>query len=168
MINNSFNQGRPTDGFEEKIVQVNRVSKKTKGGNKIGFSVVAVVGDKKGKVGVGLGKGPDVSSAIKKGVAFAKKHTVDVPIINGTIPFGFNIKLGAARIMLKPAPRGSGVIAGGAVRSVVAAAGIANISSKVLGTKNQASNVYAAIEALRRLAKRYKKQKTLRGKNEIK
>src|SRR3990167_5967639 len=129
--------------FEEKIVQINRVSKKTKGGNKIGFSALAVVGDKKGKVGVGLGKAGDVSAAIKKGVTFAKKHAIEVPIINGTIPFGVNVKLGAAQVMLKPAPRGSGIIAGGAVRSVVAAAGIENISSKVLGTKNQASNVYA-------------------------
>lgn len=145
------------NGFEEKIVQVNRVSKKTKGGNKIGFSTLAVVGDKKGKVGVGLGKAADVSSAIKKAVAFAKKHTIEIPIINGTIPFGINVKLGAARVMLKPAPRGSGVIAGGAVRSVVAVAGIENISSKVMGTKNQASNVYAAMEALRRLAERYKR-----------
>jgi len=145
------------NGFEEKIVQVNRVSKKTKGGNKIGFSVLAVVGDKKGKVGVGLGKAADVSFSIKKAVTFAKKHTIEVPIINGTIPFGINIKLGAAKVMLKPAPPGSGVIAGGAVRSVVAAAGIVNISSKVLGTKNQASNVYATIEALRRIAERHKR-----------
>ena len=150
--------------FEEKIVQVNRVSKKTKGGNKIGFSVLAVVGDKKGKVGVGLGKAPDVSSAIKKGVTVAKKHLVEVPIINGTIPFEFKIKLGAARILLKPAPPGSGVIAGGAVRSVVAAAGIQNISSKVLGTKNQASNVYATIEALRLLSVRYKREKERKSK----
>lgn len=154
---------RKQDGFEEEIVQVNRVSKKTKGGNKIGFSVLTVVGDKKGKVGVGLGKAPDVSSAIKKGVSLAKKHVVEVPIINGTIPFEFNIKLGAAKIMLKPAPPGSGVIAGGAVRSVVSLAGIQNISSKVLGTKNQASNVYATIEALRRLAERYEREKYLRG-----
>ena len=147
------------NGFEEKIVQVNRVSKKTKGGNRIGFSVLAVVGDKRGKVGVGLGKAPDVSSAIKKGVTIAKKHVIEVPIINGTIPFEYNIKLGAAKVLLKPAPPGSGVIAGGAVRSVVAAAGIQNISSKVLGTKNQASNVYATIEALRRMAERYKRYK---------
>src|SRR3990172_13250334 len=133
--------------FEEKIVQVNRVSKKTKGGNKIGFSALAVVGDGKGKVGVGLGKAPDVSSAIRKGVLIAKKSLIEVPIINGTIPFEFNIKLGAAKVLLMPAPPGSGVIAGGAVRSVVSAAGIQNISSKVLGTKNQASNVYATIEA---------------------
>ena len=148
--------GIPSE-FEEKIVQVNRVSKKTKGGNKIGFSALAVVGNKKGKVGVGLGKAGDVAAAIRKGVTFAKKHTIEVPIINGTIPFGINIKLGAAKIILKPAPRGSGVIAGGAVRSVVAAAGIENISSKVLGTKNQASNVYAAIEALKRMTYRYKR-----------
>lgn len=155
---------RKQDGFEEEIVQVNRVSKKTKGGNKIGFSVLTVVGNKNGKVGVGLGKAPDVSSAIKKGVSLARKHAIEVPIVNGTIPFGFNIKLGAAKIMLKPAPPGSGVIAGGAVRSVVSLAGIKNISSKVLGTKNQASNVYATIEALKRLSQRYEREKYLKGK----
>lgn len=153
---------RRQDEFEEKIVQVNRVSKKTTGGNKIGFSVLAVVGDRKGRVGVGLGKAPDVSSSIRKGVSVAKKHLIEVPIINGTIPFEFYIKLGAAKILLKPAPPGSGVIAGGAVRSVVSAAGIQNISSKVLGTKNQASNVYATIEALRLLSIRYKREQERR------
>ncbi len=149
---------KSNDGFEETIVQVNRVSKKTKGGNKIGFSVLIVVGDKKGKVGVGLGKAGDVSLSIRKGVSLAKKHAISVPIINGTIPFEFYIKLGAAKVLLKPAPPGSGVIAGGAVRSVVSLAGIQNISSKVLGTNNKASNVYATIEALDRLAKRYKRE----------
>jgi small subunit ribosomal protein S5 len=163
-VKNLEYQDRKQDGFEEEIVQVNRVSKKTKGGNKIGFSVLTVVGDKRGRVGVGLGKAPDVSAAIKKGVSLARKHAIEVPIVNGTIPFGFNIKLGAAKIILKPAPPGSGVIAGGAVRSVVSLAGIKNISSKVLGTKNQASNVYATIEALRRLAQRYEREKQLRGK----
>src|SRR3990167_7087391 len=90
--------------FKETVVQVNRVSKKTKGGNKIGFSVLVVVGDKKGKVGVGLGKAPDVSSAIRKGVSVAKKHLIDVPIVNGSIPFEVRIKIGAAKIILKPAP----------------------------------------------------------------
>lgn len=150
------------DGFEETIVQVSRVSKKTKGGNKIGFSVLMVVGNRQGKVGVGLGKGGDVALAIKKGVILAKKHAIDVPIIKGTIPFEFYIKLGAAKVLLKPAPVGSGVIAGGAVRSVVSLAGIQNISSKVLGTDNQASNVYATIEALKRLALRYQRQNFLR------
>lgn len=137
--------------FLEKIVQVNRVAKKTKGGNKIGFSVVVVVGDKKGKVGVGLGKSPDVSPAIRKAVAYAKKHLIEVPIVNGTIPHEVYIKKGAAKILLKPASLGTGVIAGGAVRAVVEAAGIKNIVSKVLGTKNQASNVYATLEVLKKL-----------------
>lgn len=156
------------DGFEEQIVQVSRVSKKTKGGNKIGFSVLVVVGNKAGKVGVGLGKAGDVSASIKKGVSLAKKHVIEVPIINGTIPFEFYIKLGAAKVLLKPAPPGSGVIAGGAVRSVVSLAGIENISSKVLGTGNKASNVYATIEALERLAERYKREKQRKARPSLK
>lgn len=152
-----MDRNRQPSEFEEKIVQINRVSKKTKGGNKIGFSVLVVVGNKKGKVGVGLGKAPDVAAAIRKGVAVAKKHMVTVPITRDSIPFEMRVKLGAAKVMLKPAPQGSGIIAGGAVRSVVDAAGIHNISSKVLGTNNQASNVYAAIEALRRIAQRHEK-----------
>jgi len=157
------------DGFEEQIVQVSRVSKKTKGGNKIGFSVLMVVGDKNGKVGIGLGKAGDVSSAIRKGVTLAKKHVISVPIVNETIPFEFRIKLGAAKVLLKPAPKGSGVIAGGAVRSVVSLSGIKNISSKVLGTNNKASNVYATIEALERLSARYKREmQTRKEKNAVK
>lgn len=139
--------------FEEKVVQINRVSKKTKGGNKIGFSILVVVGDKKGKVGVGPGKSKDIASAIKKGIVYAKKHLIEVPIINGTIATDIYLKRGAAKILLKPAPEGAGVIAGGAVRAVVEACGIRNISSKILGTKNKASNVYATLEALRQLSK---------------
>jgi small subunit ribosomal protein S5 len=140
--------------FDEKIVQVNRVSKKTKGGNKVGFSVLAVVGDKKGRVGVGLGGAPDVSAAVKKAVAYAKKHLLTVPMRNTTIPHEVRVKRGAARVMLKPAPAGTGVVAGGAVRAVVEAAGIRDIVSKILGSKNQASNVYATMEALRALRAR--------------
>ncbi len=154
-----------TTEFEEKVIQVNRVSKKTKGGNKIGFSVLMVVGNRQGKVGVGLGKAGDVSMAIRKGSTLAKKHAIEIPIVNGTIPFEFYIKLGAAKVLLKPAPTGSGVIAGGAVRSVVSLAGISNISSKVLGTDNQASNVYATIEALKRLSQRYKREGQRRKEN---
>lgn len=155
---------REPSEFEEQIVQINRVSKKTKGGNKIGFSALAVVGDKKGKVGVGLGKAPDVSSAIRKGISKAKKHMINVPLVHGSIPFRVDIKYGAAKIMLKPAPPGSGIIAGGAVRSVVSAAGIQNISSKVLGTNNPASNVYATLVALGRLSERAVKLKERREK----
>ncbi len=138
--------------FIEKIVQIHRVSKKTKGGNRIGFSVVVVVGDKKGQVGVGLGKAPDVKSGIQKGVRYAKKHLIHVPLTStGTIPHDIYVKSGAAKVLLRRAPEGTGVIAGGAVRAVVEAAGVRNIVSKVLGTSNQASNVYACLEALRQL-----------------
>ena len=149
-------QREPSE-FEEQIVQINRVSKKTKGGNKVGFSALAVVGDKKGRVGVGLGKAPDVSAAIRKGIAYAKKHLIEVPLVHGTIPFRIDVKIGAAKLMLKPAPPGSGVIAGGAVRSVVSAAGIQNISSKVLGTNNKANNVHATLEALKRVSEQARK-----------
>lgn len=138
--------------YLEKVVQVNRVSKKTKGGDKRSLSVIVVVGDRKGRVGVGLGKAADVQSAVKKATAYAKKHLITVPLRdNRTIPHEINIKLGAAKVLLKPAPAGTGIIAGGAVRVVVEAAGISDIVSKILGTKNQASNVYATLAALGRL-----------------
>src|SRR4030066_718584 len=89
--------------FDEKVVQVNRVSKKTKGGNKIGFSVLVVVGDHKGRVGVGLGGAPDVSSAVRKGVSYAKKHMITVPMRGKTIPHEIYVKRGAAKVLLKPA-----------------------------------------------------------------
>src|SRR5690606_35818290 len=137
--------------FTEQVVQVNRTSKKTKGGNNMSFSAVVVVGDKNGRVGVGLGKAPEVADAIRKGSAKAKKSMISVPLYMATIPHEIEIKQGAARIMLKPASEGSGVIAGGAVRAVVEAAGIRDVVSKILGTNNKASNVYATMEALRRL-----------------
>lgn len=137
--------------FVEKVVQVNRVSKKTKGGNKISFSVLVVVGDKKGRVGVGLGGAPDVASAVRKAVSYAKKHQIIVPMRGRTIPHRVQMKRGAAIVLLKPAPPGAGVIAGGAVRAVVEAAGLRDIVSKILGSKNQASNVYATMEALKQL-----------------
>lgn len=158
----AFTQG--TSEFEEKVVQVNRVSKKTKGGNKIGFSVLVVVGDKKGRVGVGLGGAPDVSSAVKKAVLYAHKHLFTVPMNKTTIPHAVYVKLGAAKIMLKPAPAGAGVIAGGPVRAVVEAVGIRDIVSKILGTNNKASNVYATMKALRQL--RAKKKVSDKPKSE--
>ena len=138
--------------FEEKIVQINRVSKKTKGGNKMRFAALVVVGNRKGRVGVGLGKSYDVSSAIIKAVTYAKKRMIDVVIVNDTIPYPIRLKKGAAQILLKPAPKGTGIIAGGAIRSVVEAAGIHNISSKILGTSNKANNVHATFAALKQLA----------------
>ncbi len=148
-------RNRPISEFEEKVIQVNRVSKKTKGGNKIGFSVLVVVGNKKGRVGVGLGKATDVASAVRKGMSYAKKHLIDVPMRNTTIPHEIRIKVGAAKILLKPAPAGTGIRAGGAVRAVVEVTGIKDIVSKILGTDNKASNVYATFIALKKL-KNYK------------
>lgn len=139
------------NAFDEKVIQISRVSKKTKGGNKMGFSVLMVVGDKKGKVGVGLGKAGDVIAAMRKGSKKAKKSMIKVPMDGTTIPFAVVTKLGAGRVMLKPAPRGSGVIAGGPVRAVVEAAGIRDISSKIMGSENQSSSVYATFEALRQI-----------------
>ena len=137
--------------YFERVVQVNRVSKKTKGGNKRSLSVLVVVGDRKGRVGVGLGKAAEVQSAVRKATVYAKKHLINVTLKGTTIPHSILVKVGAARVLLKPAPDGTGVIAGGAVRTVVEAAGIHNIVSKILGTENKASNVYATLEALKRL-----------------
>lgn len=148
-----FEETKIEKEFQEKVVQVNRVSKKTKGGNKISFSVLVAVGDRKGRVGVGLGKAHDVAMAVSKAVEYAKRHLITIPLRGTTIPHDVRVKRGAAEVLLKPAPPGSGVIAGGAVRAVVEAAGIRDISSKVLGTKNQASNVYACLKALKQLKK---------------
>ncbi|MBI4039813.1 30S ribosomal protein S5 [Candidatus Daviesbacteria bacterium] len=138
--------------YFERVVQVNRVSKKTKGGDKRSLSVLVVVGDKKGQVGVGLGKASDVQSAVRKATSYAKKHLLKVPIKDGrTVPHTVMIKLGAARVLIKPAPVGTGIIAGGAVRVVMEAAGISDVVSKILGTSNKASNVYAALGALKLL-----------------
>ena len=112
---------------------------------------MVVAGDKKGKVGVGLGKALDVSSAVKKGLSRAKKKMIKVPMKGTTIPHEIFIKKGAAKILLKPAPPGTGIIAGGAVRLVVELAGIKDIVSKILGSNNKASNVYATMEALKKL-----------------
>jgi small subunit ribosomal protein S5 len=150
-MDKNINLNQVQEKLEEKVVQVNRVSKKTKGGNKMRFAALVIVGNRNGRVGVGLGKSNDVSSAITKAAAYAKKRMIDVPITNGTIPHSMRVKEGAAEVLLKPAPQGTGIIAGGAVRAVVEAAGIKNISSKILGSDNKASNVHAAFEALKKL-----------------
>lgn len=147
------NQKREPKEFDEKVIQISRVSKKTKGGNKSGFSVLMVVGDKKGQVGVGLGKASDVIGAIKKGIKKARKKMITIPLDGTTIPFSVEVKKGAGVVMLKPAPKGSGVIAGGPIRAVVEAAGIRDISSKIMGSENKASSVYATFEALTQITR---------------
>lgn len=145
-------RGREQSEFDEKIIQINRVSKKTKGGNRMGFSVLVVAGDKKGHVGLGLGKAPDVLSGIKKGSRKARDKMISVPMKGSTIPFSITLKLGAAKIILRPAPEGTGIIAGGAVRAVLDAAGVRNVVSKIMGTSNKASNVYATFAALKKIS----------------
>ena len=135
--------------FTETVVQINRISKKTKGGNHIRFGAVVVLGDKKGKVGVGNSKAKDVRNAIRKAIEDAKKNMIKVTMRGTTIPYSTIAKVGASEVMLKPAPPGSGVIAGGQMRVVLEAAGIRDVVGKTLGSNNKISNVRATILALK-------------------
>lgn len=129
------------------------------------FSALVVVGDKKGKVGVGLSKAPDVRNAIRKAITSAKKRMIKIPLNNSTIPYSVEEKFSAAKVILKPAPAGSGIIAGGPMRVVLEAAGVRDAVGKILGTKNKISNVYATLKALKTISKieKSKKGKTKDG-----
>ena len=137
--------------LEERVVQINRVAKVHKGGRRFSFSAVIVVGDGNGHVGVGLGKAGDVPESIRKGVEDAKKHIVKIPMIGTTIPYEVREEYCAARVMLKPASKGTGVIAGGAVRAVVEAAGVRDILAKVHGSTNPVNVTRATLNALKSL-----------------
>jgi len=149
---NNTNQNYLEKEFEETVIQIKRVSKKTKGGNTIRFSALTVVGDRKGRVGVGLSKAPDVRAAIQKSLEYAKRRMIKVSLSGTTIPYSVEQKFSAARVLLKPAPSGSGIIAGGPMRVVLEAAGIKDASGKILGSRNKASNVYATLLALEKIS----------------
>ena len=134
--------------FEERVVTINHVTKVVKGGRRYRFSAVVVVGDKKGRVGFGTGKAIEVPDAISKAVEDAKKNLINVPIINTTIPHEITGIAGAGQVFLRPAPDGTGVIAGGPVRAVVELAGIQNIVSKSLGSSTPINIVRATINGL--------------------
>lgn len=143
------------DDFDTKLLDLARVTRVTGGGKRMSFRAVVAAGDRKGKVGIGIDKGKDVSQAIEKATTRAKKDMVSVVIVNGTIPHQVEAKVGPAQIMLKPQRKGRGLVAGGAVRVICDLAGIKNVSSKILsGSKNKLNNARATMEALRKLKAR--------------
>lgn len=140
--------------FEQKVVEIRRVTRVVAGGKRMRFRALVVVGDKKGKVGMGLRKGTDVAEAVNKAVNAAKKNMIIVPIHNETIPHEVLLKYKSSKIKLIPAAPGTGIIAGGALRSVLDLAGVKNILSKMIGSSNKVNNVKATFEAFKQLKSR--------------
>ncbi|MEI6498651.1 MAG: 30S ribosomal protein S5 [bacterium] len=134
--------------FDERVVEVQRISRVVKGGRRIRFRALMVIGNKKGRVGMGVAKANDVSEAVRKATTLAKKHMIDVPIIDGTIPYEVTVKSGSARLILRPASSGTSIVAGGSIRVVAELCGITDLLSKSMGSPNKINNVTACILAL--------------------
>ncbi len=137
--------------LEEKVLLIRRVAKKISGGNYVTFSALVVVGDKKGRVGIGLGRALEVPPAIQKAMNYAKKHMITVPIYNNTLPHEVRLKFKSAKILLKPAPEGTGLKVGSVARVLLDLSGVSNASGKIIGSRNQIVNTYAVMEALKLL-----------------
>jgi small subunit ribosomal protein S5 len=137
--------------LEERVLLIRRVSKKIKGGNYVSFSALVAVGDKKGRVGIGMGRGLEVPQAIQKAITYAKKHMVEVAINKNTLPHEIKLKYKSGLILLKPAPEGTGLKVGSVVRSIFDLVGIYNASGKIIGSRNQVTNTYLVMEALKKL-----------------
>lgn len=137
--------------FEELVINIDRVSRVVKGGRRFRFKALVVVGDRKARVGVGVAKGADVQVAVQKATDVAKKNMITIPIVNDTIPHENEVKYSGARVLLKPAAPGTGIIAGGVVRSIIGVTGIRNLLSKSLNSTNKVNIAYATVEALRTL-----------------
>lgn len=148
------NHDKPQDGIEEKTLLVRRVSKKTTGGNYATYSALVAVGDRKGRVGVGLGRGLEVPQALNKATTYARKHMIEVERNGSTIPHELTVHYKSAKILLKPAPDGTGLKIGGVARVLFDLAGIYNASGKMLGSRNQIANTYAIMKALTQLKRR--------------
>ncbi len=144
--------------IEERILLIRRVSKKTPGGNYITFTVLVAVGDGKGGVGIGIGRSLEIPPAIKKAITYAKKHMITVPLFKSTIPHQIKLKYKAAKILLKPAPEGTGLKVGSVARAILELSGVKNASGKIIKSRNQITNTYAIMEALRRLKPHAKKE----------
>jgi len=140
--------------FEELVINIDRVARVVKGGRRFRFKALVVVGNRKDKVGVGVAKGADVQAAIAKATDVAKKHMITVPVTKETIPHDTEVKFSGARVLIKPAAPGTGVIAGGVVRQIIGVTGIRNLLSKSLGSTNKVNIAYATIEALKSLVPR--------------
>lgn len=137
--------------FDQRVLAIDRVARVVKGGRRFRFRALVALGDNKGSIGVGSSKGADVTSAITKAVAVAKKNMIKVPLQDQTIPHEITAKVGGAKILIKPAPQGTGLIAGSVVREILAATGVANAVTKSLGNNNKTNASYATIEALQQL-----------------
>lgn len=137
--------------FDERVVSIDRVARVVKGGRRFRFRALVVVGDKKGKVGIGIAKGADVTTAVAKAVDVAKKNFIAVTLYKGTLPHEAQAKVGGAHILIKPASPGTGLIAGGVVRTVLEVAGVSDVLSKSLGSTNKINTAYATIEAMQQL-----------------